>query len=594
MLNLDLGVIGNCAFAALIDRNACVVWCCLPRFDGDPVFHRLLGAPNGEEESGFFSIDVEELVRSEQSYVHNTAIFETVLHGTRGSLRVTDFAPRFGWRERLFYPLTLVRRLTPVSGAPRIRIRLRPRFDYGATAPIITHGSHHIRYVGPRFTLRLTTDAPIDFIRDEAFFNLNAPVDLILGPDETLSESVMEMARSFEERTRSYWLRWVHRLAIPFEWQEAVIRAAISLKLCAYEPTGAIVAALTTSIPEAPNSGRNWDYRYCWVRDAHFVVRALNRLAAIRKMENYFRWLMNVVSSSRDNHIQPVYGIGLESSLDEKVKASLPGYRGMGPVRVGNQAYEHFQHDSYGAVVLGVAQGFFDKRLLAPPTRADYLRLEDMGRKSLTLYDQPDAGMWELRSRARVHTTSSLMCWAALDRLARISAYIGETDRSAEWRTSADHVKKIILERAWSQKRGAFVESFDGEHLDAGVLLMSDVGFLEPNDPRMISTVRQLETTLARGPHMMRYEAADDFGEPETAFSTCSFWRIETLARMDRTEEAREYFEALLALRNQFGLMSEDIDARTGEPWGNYPQTYSMVGIINCAVRLSRSWEKAI
>lgn len=594
MTDLDLGVIGNCSFAALIDRDGCVVWCCLPRFDGDPVFHSLLGAPKDAEDGGVFAIDLEDRVHSEQAYSGNTAILETVLHGKQGSVRITDFAPRFGWRDRLFHPQTLVRRLTPISGSPRVRIRVRPRFDYGATAPVLTYGSHHIRYVGPRLTLRLTTDAPIDFIRDETMFNLSSSMDLILGPDETLSEGVTQTARSFEERTRSYWQHWVHRLAIPFEWQDAVIRAAITLKLCTYETTGAIVAALTTSIPEAPDTQRNWDYRFCWVRDAYFVVRALNRMAAMRKMENYFGWLMNVVASTSDAHIQPVYGIGLESALDERIITTLPGYRGMGPVRVGNQAYQHFQHDSYGNVILGVAQAFMDRRLLAPPTRMDFLRLEDMGRQALACYDQPDAGMWELRSRTRVHTTSSLMCWAAADRLARIAEYIGEPERARGWKLEAERIKQVILDRGWSQKRQAFVESLDGEHLDAGILLMMEVGFLDPSDPRIISTMEQIEKVLGCGPHMMRYEAADDWGAPKTAFNTCSFWRIDALARMGRAEEARGHFEALLTYRNRLGLMSEDIDVRTGESWGNYPQTYSMVGIINCAMRLSRSWEKAI
>ncbi|PWB81942.1 MAG: glucoamylase [Methylocystaceae bacterium] len=594
MSGLDLGVVGNCAYAALIDRNASVVWCCLPRFDADPVFHSLLGGPKDAEEGGFFSIELDDRVHGEQDYSGNTAILETVLHGKQGSVRVTDFAPRFMWRDRLFFPQTLVRRLTPVSGTPRIRIRLRPRFDYGATAPVLTFGSHHIRYVGPHTTLRLTTNAPLDYIRDETLFNLNGSIDLILGPDETLSEGVAQTARSFEERTRNYWQHWVHRLAIPFEWQSAVIRAAVTLKLCTYEATGAIVAALTTSIPEAPDTQRNWDYRYCWVRDAYFVVRALNRMAAMRKMENYFSWLMNIVASASGSHIQPVYGVGLESALDERIVTTLPGYRGMGPVRVGNQAYQHFQHDSYGNVILGVAQAFLDRRLLSPPTRMDFLRLEDLGRQALACYDQPDAGMWELRSRARVHTTSSLMCWAAADRLAKIAEYIGEPERARDWRAEAERIRQVILERAWSQKRQAFVESLDGEFLDAGVLLMIEVGFIDPNDPRMISTMQQIETTLGRGPHMMRYEAADDFGTPKTAFNTCSFWRIDALARMGRIEEARGHFEALLSCRNRLGMMSEDVDVQTGESWGNYPQTYSMVGIINCAMRLSRSWEKAI
>jgi pentatricopeptide repeat protein len=594
MTDLDLGVIGNCAVAALIDRDARVVWYCLPRFDGDPVFHALLGAPKEAPDDGVFAIELEDHVHSSQRYVENTAVLETELHGKQGSLRITDFAPRFFWRDRLFYPQAIVRRLTPISGSPRIRIRLRPRFDYGATAPIRTYGSHHIRYVGPNATMRLTTDAPIDFIREETFFNLRGPLELILGPDETLQEGVAETAASLQERTTSYWRNWTHRLAIPFEWQDAVIRAALTLKLCTYEPTGAIVAALTTSIPEGPGTERNWDYRFCWLRDAYFVVRALNRLAAVRKMENYFRWLMNVVASLHETDIQPVYGIGLESDLSERIVPNLPGYRGMGPVRVGNQAYEHLQHDNFGNVILGVAQMFLDRRLLSPPGHEDFLRLEELGRKALQLYDKPDAGMWEYRTRASIHTTSSLMCWAAADRLARIAPYVGERRSADEWRAHADHIKEVILERAWSHKRQAFVESFDGEYLDAGVLLMTEVGFIDPGDPRMTATMRQLEKVLARGPHMLRYEAADDFGIPGTAFNTCSFWRIDALARMGRVEEAREYFEELLKLRNRLGLMSEDVDPKTGELWGNYPQTYSLVGIVNGAMRLSRSWESVI
>ncbi len=594
MSALDLGVVGNCCLAALIDRTASIVWCCMPRFDGDPVFHGLLGAPSTAEGHGVFAIELEDYIQSEQHYDGNTALLVTILHGKQGSVRVTDFAPRFWWRGRPFFPQMLVRRLTPTSGSPRVRVRLRPRFDYGATAPILTSGSHHIRYVGTNAILRLTTTAPIDYIRDETPFNLNRPVDLILGADETLSESVEQTAYVFETRTRDYWLQWSHRLAIPYEWQDAVIRAAITLKLCAYEPTGAIVAALTTSIPEAPGTQRNWDYRYCWVRDAYFVVRALNRLAAVRKMENYFAWLMNVMSSATESHIQPVYGVGREPTLEERIVESLPGYRGMGPVRIGNQAYEHTQHDGYGNVILGVAQAFLDRRLLSPPTRANFLGLEELGRRALAVFDKPDAGMWELRSRACVHTSSAVMCWAALDRLSLIAEHIAELDRARDWREKADQVKQTILHRAWSQRRDAFVECFDGEHLDASALLMVELGFIDPQDPRMVSTVDEIERVLARGPHVLRYEAADDFGPPTTAFNTCSFWRVDALARMGRAEEARDYFEQLLACRNRLGMMSEDIDVKTGEAWGNYPQTYSMVGIINCAMRLSRSWEKAI
>jgi len=593
MNTLELGIIGNCSFAALVTGEARIVWCCLPRFDGDPVFHALLGTPREAEGSGVFAVELEGLKSAEQAYVPNTAVLRTVLHGEQGSVEIKDFAPRFVWRGRSFRPQTIVRRVRPLSGSPRVRILMRPRFDYGATGPVLTTGSNHIRYVGPRFTLRLTTDAPIDYILSETAFNLDETVNLILGPDETLSEGSADTARAFEEQTELYWREWTHRLAIPSEWQEAVIRAAITLKLCTYEPTGAIVAAVTTSIPEAPGSQRNWDYRYCWLRDAYFVVRALNSLSAVRTMENYFRWLMNIVAVT-DGHIQPVFGVGLEKVLTERTVSALPGYRGIGPVRVGNQAHEHFQHDCYGNIVLGVAQAFLDRRLLHPPRREDFLRLEMVGERAFKLHGEPDAGMWELRSRSRVHTTSSLMCWAACDRLARIAAHMGETERAHRWREKAEVIRRAILEHAWSEKRRAFVESFGGQHLDAGVLLMAEVGFIDARDPRFVSTLEAIERTLARGAYMMRYEAEDDFGLPQTAFNICAFWRVEALARLGRTEEAREHFEVLLAKRNHLGLLSEDIDTDTGELWGNFPQTYSMVGIINGAMRLSMPWEQVI
>ena len=297
---------------------------------------------------------------------------------------------------------------------------------------------------------------------EETAFKVTEPIHLILGPDETLTESSAEVAESFLKNTTNYWRTWTHRLAVPVEWQEAVIRAAITLKMCAYEPTGAIVAAMTTSIPEAPGSARNWDYRYCWVRDAFFVVRALNSLAAVRTLENYFRWIMNIVDDVNAGHIQPVFGIALERKLTERTIDHLPGYRGMGPVRVGNQAFEHFQHDTYGNLILAAAPAFFDTRLFMTPGASEFAKLEVIGERAFQLYDKPDAGIWELRSRARVHTSSSLMCWAACDRLAKIADRLGDATRTQFWSARATTIRDTILARAWSPKRKAFVESFDG------------------------------------------------------------------------------------------------------------------------------------
>ncbi len=597
MSSLDLGVIGNCSYGALIDATGRVVWCCLPRFDADPVFCSLLN--DHDSERGVFAIDLHGMTRSEQSYERNTAILVTRVFDDAGNgIEITDFAPRFRMHGRRFRPMSLIRRVTPIAGTPRIRVRLRPRFDYGAKEPSLTHGSNHIRYISDRLTLRLTTNAPITYLLSETSFCLEEPISLILGPDETLAGGVEETAREFQERTTEYWRFWVRALALPFEWQEAVIRAAITLKLCEFEETGAIVAAMTTSVPEAPGSERNWDYRYCWLRDAFFVVRALNSLAEVETMESYLRYLHNIIATNRgDNknaHMQPVYGVGLERRLEEHIVPSLTGYRGMGPVRVGNQAYEHVQHDVYGNAILAGAQAFFDARLLSQPDDADFERFERIGERAYRVYDKPDAGMWELRSRSRVHTSSSLMCWAACDRLAKIAAHRGLAERALLWQGRADSVRSTILERAWNDEIGTFTESFGGDALDAGLLLMAEVGFLEPGDPRFRSTLEQIESGLRHGNHLFRYTAADDFGVPKTAFNICTFWYIDALARVGRVSEAREIFESMLACRNRLGLLSEDIDPATGEHWGNYPQTYSLVGIINSAMRLSLPWQSRL
>jgi len=593
--SLNLGVIGNCTFGALVDEAARIVWCCLPRFDADPVFCSLID-DDVNAGAGFFAIELLGAAGAVQRYRENTAILETeMVDGAGNRIVVTDFAPRFQTRGRTFRPTTLVRRIRPSRGSPRIRIRVRPRFNYGARAPDVTHGSNHIRYVHTSQVLRLSTNAPITYVLDETPFLLEEPVSLILGPDETLAGGVEETAREFEEKTATYWRRWTRRLALPFEWQEAVTRAAITLKLCAFEETGAIIAAMTTSIPEAADTGRNWDYRYCWLRDSFFVVRALNSLAEVETMEDYLRYLNNIICGNEaegsGGHLQPVFGIGLERRLTERTVTSLAGYRGMGPVRAGNQAFEHIQHDVYGNAVLAASQAFFDTRLLSRPGRVELERLEQVGERAFAMHDQPDAGMWELRTMARVHSSSSLMCWAACDRLAKITVHLGESERSARWRARAETVRTTILQRAWNPDLGAFAESFEGDGLDASLLLMAEVGFIDSCDARFRSTVARIERELRRGNHLFRYATADDFGVPHNAFNICTFWYIDALTRLGRREEACEIFDAMLDARNPLGLLSEDLDPATGELWGNYPQTYSLVGIINAATRLSGSWE---
>jgi len=592
--SLDLALIGNCSIGALVDEAGRIVWGCFPRFDGDPLFCALLRDDAPGEEVGVFAIELADFAASEQHYLENTAVLVTRLvdrHG--GAIEITDFAPRFGQYGRMFRPMMLVRRIKRLSGSPRLTLRLRPACEHGASRPALTCGSHHIRYVAPNLTLRLTTDASITAILQETPFFLEDELTLLLGPDETVAEGAAEVGRRFYEETVAYWREWVRFLGIPFEWQQAVIRAAITLKLNAYDDTGAIIAALTTSVPEAANSGRNWDYRYCWLRDGYFVVNALNRLGATRTMERYLAYIINIAADAEGGRLQPVYGIDGRARLDERIAPALAGYRGMGPVRIGNDAWRQVQHDVYGSAVLAATHIFFDERLTRRGDAALFARLEPLGEAALRNFDQPDAGLWELRGSARVHTFSAVMCWAACDRLARIAQRLGLTERAIFWRSNAAHLHRVIVDRAWNPRRGAFVSTFGGEAMDASLLLLAEFGFLDAQDARYAATVAAIERDLKRGDYIFRYVEKDDFGEPENAFLVCTFWYVNALAAIGRRIEARALFEKLLASRNRHGLLAEHIVPHSGEQWGNFVQTYSMVGLINAAIRLSQRWDQA-
>ena len=594
MKSLDLGLIGNGTISALIDGRGEIVWGCFPRFDGDPAFCALLAADADEGAGGTFRVELLDRVREEQEYIPNSPVLITRLYDASGSaIEITDFAPRFRHHDRMFCPMAIVRRIRRLTGNPRIRIVLRPACEYGAHRAEHTRGSNHVRYLGGPAVLRLTTDASVTAVLEERPFFLQDTVSLYLGPDETVQGGVGEVTRHFQVETVGFWWDWVRHLAIPFEWQEAVIRAAITLELNAYEDTGAIVAAMTTSIPEAPNSGRTWDYRYCWLRDAYFVVDALNRLGVTRTMERYLAYILNVVAGSDGKVLQPVYGISGQPALDERIIDSLPGYRGMGPVRVGNEAFRQVQHDVYGSAILAATHVFFDRRLIRRDDEVLFRRLEVLGERAVALYDQPDAGIWELRGSGRVHTFSSVICWAGCDRLSRIASRLGLHDRAEYWRAHAAGIREVVSARAWNAAKGSFVSTMEGNELDASLLLLHDVGFLAADDPRFIGTVEAIGRELRRGDFIYRYVESDDFGPPETAFLICTFWYIDALAAIGRRDEARALFETLLACRNRHGLLAEDVDPETREQWGNYVQTYSMVGLISSAIRLSTPWDQA-
>jgi GH15 family glucan-1,4-alpha-glucosidase len=585
---LDLAVLGNGRTAALLDPTARIVWWCFPRFDADPIFCRLL---SGKEEKGFTDVVLDRMVDYQSNYVRNTAVVSTVLtdqHG--GAVRITDFAPRYRQLGRVFRPPQLVRIVEPIAGLPRITIRFRPAHEYGKPNERYSIGSNHIRYHDGATVIRLTTDAPLSYIEREAPFVLTRPVHLVFGPDEQFAGDLVTTCREFSDRTREYWLDWVRNLSISYDWQDEIIRAAITLKLSNFEETGGIIAAHTTSVPEAPGSNRTWDYRFCWLRDAYFVVKALNRIGATQTMEDFISFILGIAANNEEA-LRPVYSIVPTDPMDERIAESLAGYRGDGPVRIGNAAVAQAQHDAYGSIILAAMPMFFDRRLPRAGDESLFRLLEVLGTKAAELALKPDAGIWEYRGRQRIHTHSAAMCWAGCHRLSAIASHLGFNDRAEYWDKIAAPIHDALLHKAWHPQRAAFTAAFGADDLDASVLLLPELGVVEPDDPRFVSTVAAMERELVREKHVMRYASADDFGLPATAFLICRFWLVDAWWSLGRKEEARDLFRDALKHQNRYGLLSEDVDPATGVLWGNFPQTYSMAGLILTAMRLSRSWE---
>jgi GH15 family glucan-1,4-alpha-glucosidase len=583
---LDLAIIGNGRTAALLEPSSRLVWWCFQRFDADPVFSRLLA---GEEEKGFSDVVLQGMVDFSSRYERNTAVVSTVLTADDGgAVRITDFAPRFRAHDRIFRPPQLIRIIEPISGLPRITIRFRPTRSYGQPIRARSTGSNHASFRGVPDVMRLTTDAPLSCIEAEAPFVLMRPVFLIMGPDEPFPGDLQTTCREFVDRTRGYWTEWVRGLSIAYDWQDVIIRAAITLKLSNFEETGGIIAAHTTSIPESPNSGRNWDYRYCWLRDAYFVVKALNRIGATRTMEEFISFILGVAA---EDHVRPAYAVVTSDAMEERIAENLAGYRGDGPVRIGNAAAYQHQHDSYGSIILAAMPMFFDRRLPRQGDAGLFHFLERLGVTAQKVAFEPDAGIWEYRNRTRVHTYSTAMCWAACSRLAAIAQHLGLNDRALAWNDIADAMRSRLLAEAWNEKRGAFTTEPGSGDLDASVLLLPEIGLLDVDDPRFVQTVDVIGRELMRGKHVMRYVTEDDFGEPESAFVICRFWLIDVFWQLNRREQAIDIFNDSLRYQNRYGLLAEDVNLQSGELCGNFPQTYSMAGLILTAMRLSRSWE---
>jgi len=581
----DLGLVGNGQFAALVHRDGSVVWCCLPRFDAEPVFAALLD----EREGGRFRVAPASGLPGLPRYLPNTNVLETTFEDADGAFRVVDLAPRFELYERSFRPTQLVRILEPLRGHPRIRVHCDPRLGWSKRVPAPLAGSNHLRFEGYASQLRLTTDLPVSYLGGQPFA-LTARRHLVLTWGAPIEEPLAPLCDRFLSETVRHWQRWVKRCTVPTLYQPEVIRSALTLKLHCFEDTGAIVAATTTSLPEAPGSGRTWDYRYCWLRDAYYALGAFALLGQFEERERFIQWLFDVAGGSPDLDLAPLYRIDGKSDLEEQVLPAWPGFRGEGPVRVGNGAASHRQNDIFGETVLALCPVFLDERFRDEQSAHTLALLTRLARKAAAVAGTPDAGIWELRTDWRPQTFSSLMSWAAADRMATVLER-HRPEGAGEFRNAAVAIRAQVLERAWSQTRGAFAASYGGSELDASLLQMVPLRFLPRTDPRLAATVDAIARELGRDGWLWRYRIDDGFGAPEVAFVLCTFWLVEALAGLGRAAEARALFERARGAATPLGLLSEDY-AVTGELWGNFPQAYSHVGLIHGAFEAAPRWSE--
>ncbi len=585
--NIPYGIIGNCQILAMISTNASLDWACFPRFDSPSVFAKILDDRIG----GSFSINPEhENYTNEQYYLRNTNILVSKFETAEGCFEVHDFAPRFVLHERYFKPQAIYRIVKLISGNPRIVVKCDPRLDYAQVAPKIKHGSNHIDYGSD---LRLTCSTPLSYILEQKAFKLNEDQYFVLTYSEPLESGLKFTAVEFYERTKNYWETWVKRCDIGFLYQDSAIRAALALKLHYFQDTGAFIAATTTSIPEADKSVRNWDYRYCWLRDAYFTIQTLDSLGHFTEKEKFVSYLSNIIhtdlslKANARGYLQPVYGISGDSALIESQLDHLAGFKGNQPVRIGNDAYTHKQYDVYGEMVYCLAPIFFDRRLISYDHEKLFIDFRLLVEKSIELFNKPDAGIWEFRSEESVHTFSQVFCWGAADKGSQVAEHLGYKKLAKLWKSKADEMKELILKEAWNQELGMFTQKFGGTNADASNLLMHQIGIIDAKDPRFISTVKKYGEILRKGDYIYRYVTKDDFGFPKTSFTICTFWYISALNAIGEKQEAIRLYENLLSKTNHVGLLSEDIDPDTDELWGNFPQTYSLVGIISIAKELS-------
>ncbi|MDR3697575.1 glycoside hydrolase family 15 protein [Mucilaginibacter sp.] len=584
------GIIGNCAYLAHINKNTNVDWLCWPRFDSTFIFGGLLDKKKGGE----FSILPVEEYTSHQYYLENTNVLITEITIKNGnSYRITDFAPRFSEHQRYYKALMLIRKIEPLQGSPRITVKCEPVSDYGNVRLHVNRGSNHIQYLGGEETMRLTTNIPVSYVFDEQAFVLNDCRYLVLTYGEPLEAALIPTAERFLRETTQYWRTWIKHSSIATYFQPFVIRSALALKIHQFEDTGAIIAASTTSLPESPGSGRNWDYRYCWLRDTYYVINALNHIGHFEEMEKYFGYVTDI-SFSEDERYQPLYGITGKKNLAEEILADLEGYMGNQPVRIGNQANEHIQNDIYGQVMISLLPLYTDHRFIFSERKDSVRWIEFLLGKIEATIDEKDAGIWEFRNTANIHCYSNLFQWAGAAAAEKMALTIDNNELADKARSLKERAA-AHMESCYDPVRKVYTNSAGSPNLDASTLQLIMMNYLDPASDRAKDHLIALEKELKTPNGLFyRYLYKDDFGRPKTTFLICAFWYVEALACVGRLDDAMHEFENLLQFSNHLLLFSEDVDEEDGSQWGNFPQAYSHVGLMNAAYRIAMKLDRPI
>ncbi len=583
----DFGVIGNCAFTAHVHKDTNISWMCWPRFDSSFIFGRLLDHDKGGE----FSIQpIEKEFTSNQYYIENTNILCTEIETATGKYKVTDFAPRFYHTDRYYKPLMLIRKVESLGGNPRLVARCRPVGDYGAIQPESSMGSNHIRYLGLGAHVRLTTNISLNYVLSEESFVLNETKYLVLTYGPPLEAALEETSELFLNKTKQYWRNWVKTASIVNFYQREAIRSALILKIHQYEDTGAIIAATTTSLPESPGSTRNWDYRYCWMRDTYYTLNAFNNIGHFEESEKYFHYILNT-TIEESNRYQPLYGITGKKNLDE-IEIPLKGYMGEQPVRVGNQAYTHIQNDVYGQVLISLLPLYEDKRIIF----TERFDSAELIHKTLNMiektFDETDAGLWEFRNLSQHHCYTYLFHWAGSSAAVKMAKVLKD-DKMGEKAARLKERSAKMIEKCYVPSKKAYAQAVGVDRMDASTLQLIMMNYFGNNTQAAKDHLIGLEKELhAKNGLFYRYKHMDDFGEPETTFLICAFWYVEALACVGRIDEAVKYFDNLVSYSNHVGLLSEDVKESDGSMWGNFPQAYSHVGLLNAANRIARKIDK--